>query len=80
MTVKGLKGGSKLRHIQGNNLKALEDMLELLPYKTDIINVNKVGGNWYIHFYIPELVFEAPSTVKEEAKETVTKKVVKRRK
>lgn len=79
MTVKGTHGGSRLRHITGSNLKELEDMLEMLPYRVEIITVNKIGMNWYVHFYIPQTAFDKPETIKEEVKPTVTKKKARRR-
>jgi hypothetical protein len=79
MTVKGIKGGSRLRHVQGNSLKDLEDMLESLTYRVEIINVNKVGANWYVHFYIPQTEFDSPDIVKEEAKPTITKRSRRRK-
>ena len=79
MAVRGIHGGSRLRHVQGTNLKELEDMLEILPYRVEIINVYRVGANWYVHFYIPQTAFDSPDVVKEETKSTITKKKSKRR-
>ena len=75
-----IKGGSKLRHFSGSNLLNLEKMIEDLGYKTEIVNVNYVGQNWYVHFYVPDLKFGEPKiTIKEKAIETTSKKVKKKK-
>ena len=61
MAVLGLKGGSRLRHMKDENLLRLEDAVASLPYKVDIINVHKLGPQWYVHFYIPDSVFNKPT-------------------
>ena len=77
MSIKGLKGGTRLRELHGQNLLELQDMLEELPYKVDIVGINKVGAEWYIHFIIPNLVAaEIPINV-EIAKPTQTKRIKK---
>jgi hypothetical protein len=68
------KLGSRLRHIQGPSLPKIEETIEALPYKVEIINVNRVGSNWFVHFYIPSFQNEKSSVKlkKEVAKETKT--------
>ena len=65
-------GGSRVRHIFGPNLKDLESQLEALRFKTEIIQIQKIGANWYIHFYIPELIHEKKEAKKEVSKKTKT--------
>jgi len=78
MAVLGIKGGSRLRHVNGERLNDLEDMIASLPYKVEIINVHKVGSQWYVHFYIDDTVKDPVKVVKETAMETKTKKVTKK--
>lgn len=62
--------GTKLRHIQGQDLSALEQELEAIPFKVDVIAVNRVGMVWYIHFYVPTKEFDKARTKKEISEPT----------
>ena len=70
MAIAQNKSGSKLRHVQGPDLKMLEDEIESLPFKVDVLAVNRVGSNWYVHFYIPTKEFDQPKVKKEIAEKT----------
>ncbi len=51
-----MKSGTKLRHIVGGNLKMLEEQIESMPFRVEIVSINSVAANWYIHFLTPSLV------------------------
>ena len=62
----------KLRHINGNNLPELEKQLELIELPFVVHSINKVGGNWYIHFLLTGTVDEKKPIKKVKAKKTKT--------
>ena len=74
MAVWGLKGGTRLRHINGENLLILEDMIASFHYRVEVINVHKVGAQWFVHFNLPQSASDALDVTKEVAAETITKK------
>jgi hypothetical protein len=49
--------GTRLRHLKGPNLAKLEDLIENLPHKSEIVGVNLVGRVWHVHFTIPDTAF-----------------------
>lgn len=53
--------GTRLRHINGNNLSELEMLIESRPYNIEIKSITyKPNGEWYIHFTILDnVVFNA---------------------
>jgi hypothetical protein len=55
----------KLRHILGSNLKELEKTLEGVKNSIQIVGVNAVGSNWYIHFLIQDTWNEEQQTRQE---------------
>lgn len=69
MAIKGLRKGTKSRHLFGPNLKELEDLLENIegaqPYAA-----YRVGGNHYLLFTVPWNSFEKTKVVKEVSKKT----------
>ena len=78
---KGNSGGTRLRFINGGSLLELQAALESLPYKVDPVQINRMkNGEWFIHFIIPDLVFEAEKPAVTVAAETTTEKVSNKRK
>jgi hypothetical protein len=55
----------KLRHILGPNLKELEKTLEGVKNSIQIVGVNAVGSNWYIHFLVQDTWNEQLETKQE---------------
>lgn len=55
----------KLRHILGPNLKELEKTLEAVKNSIQIVGVNAVGSNWYIHFLVQDTWNEQLETKQE---------------
>jgi hypothetical protein len=55
----------KLRHILGSNLKELEKTLEGVKNSIQIVGVNAVGANWYIHFLVQDTWNEQMETKQE---------------
>ena len=73
MSIQGRGAGSRIRHINGENLVDLQNTLESLSYKTSIIQIHKVSNDWFIHFYIPDLLDEPLLTKTSMAEPTKTK-------
>ena len=42
--------GTRLRYLNGTNLRELQEIIEALPHKIEIKAINNVSGQWYIHF------------------------------
>lgn len=66
----------RLRHINGSNLSELEGTLGKIQSPLQVVNVNKVGDNWYIHFLLGDFDNAKPIEVKQEP--TVKTKTIKR--
>lgn len=75
MAVKGRGNGSRVRHISGPRLKELEETLESLTYKVEIIQIQMIGTDWYVHFYIPNTLDENLPIKRVLTEPTKTKKI-----
>lgn len=74
-----ITGGIRLRHIRGSNLEELQLLLEKLPYKVEIITINRMNvGEWFIHFTISDSTFEPMKSPEVQVSEET--KVFKRSK
>lgn len=73
-----ISGGTRLRHINSSRLDEIENILESLPYKVEIVGVNtRSNGEWYVHFLVPETAFESmPIEKKVQAKTNQKRKKI----
>lgn len=74
--------GTRLKHINGNDLTALEKSLENANHKVEIKGINlKPNGEWYIHFTIlDDVTFRVQNEPETKDKEKQVIKKTRRKK
>jgi hypothetical protein len=72
--------GTRLRHINGNDLNALEQSLEKANHKVEIKAITyKPSGEWYIHFTILDDINFRVQNEADSVNDQEIKKVTKKR-